>query len=197
MSLGGGLDREWCETLDSAGNRNMTGEGIEEQMVGCHTGNFAGLNIHPQPGFEYKWLVDPDSMGNRSMSGRIAIQHQGGQIVQAGDSEFAAFQKMDNLAGQASSLDTAVKFNELVLVRIPEERARKDAEANATENLRRLRADPSEGFAAGMTVEEQQLSPRGPTRFRTASHQMTFKHGGQDVEVSTPSGIVRTEDERK
>jgi hypothetical protein len=192
IGLGGGSDREWIEPLDSEGNRNPE-LGIEDQVVGCHVGPYAGLNgINLQPGFEYQWCLNPSRQG-----GSPADSHQihalGGQIVKDGDPEFAAFTKMEGM--EASPLDTSTIFRELVFVRVPVERMAERREENRRKNDRMLRKGPDESFVNRAShLESERYSGRGPTRFALRRHQTTFNHDGNTVEVSLPdSGIVRTE----
>jgi len=190
--LGGGTDREWCERLDSDGNRNPH-IGVEEQVVGCHVGVYAGLNLYnAQPGWEYQWMMNPSRTGS-SPADSLQIHQIGGKVVQADDPEFAAFNKMEGM--QASPLDTSNIFNELVLVKIPAERMAKRRQENVDKNARMLRAGPEESFVRQASdVESERYQGRGPTRFAMRGHQTQFNHDRDTVEVSLPdSGIVRTE----
>ena len=195
--LGGGTDREWLEPLDSEGNR-QTSTNMGDQMVGCHVGNYAGLNItNPQPGFEYEWMINPANSRN-AMSARIAINSIGAEIVNEGDPERAAYRDMDGM--QNAALDTSTTFNdEVVLVRIPEERQRVRRDEIEQKNQRMLRRGPEESFVNSASALEQlqRYNQRGPTRFALGDHQTEFKHDGSTAEVSLPdSGIVSTEHTR-
>ena len=59
IGLGGGSDREWIERLSSEGNRTNHGLPVDGEVVGCHVGPYAGLNlVNPQPGYEYIWMLN-------------------------------------------------------------------------------------------------------------------------------------------
>ena len=190
--LGGGADREWLEPLDAEGNR--TDLPIEERVVGSHTGAFAGLNVcDPQPGFEYQWCLNP-SRDRGGPADALAIHMIGGEVVQDGDPEFAAFKKLEGMNN--APLDTSTLYKELVLVRIPVERQEARRQENLEKNARMLRRGPAESFVAGASQSEQsaRYNERGPTRFALRGHQTEFTHGQDTAEVSIPdSGIVRTE----
>jgi len=189
--LGGGSDREWLEPLDSDGNR--TNLPIEERVVGCHVGPYAGLNVvDPQPGFEYQWMLNPSRSG-ASPADSLRIHVIGAQVVRDEDPEFAAFQKMEGMT--ASPLDTSAIFKELVLVRIPSATVEKHRRENLEKNARMLRKGPAESFVSRASqLESEKYSGRGPTRFASRDHHTEFKHDRDSVEVSLPdSGIVRTE----
>jgi hypothetical protein len=191
--LGGGMDLGWCERLDSDGNRNPH-MGVEEGVVGCHVGVYAGLNLYnAQPGNEYQWMMNPSRMGS-SPADSLQIHQLGGSVVQGDDPEYAAFNKMEGM--QASPLDTSNIFNELVLVRIPEARMAERRRENVEKNAKMLRAGPEESFVSRASDRErdERYQGRGPTRFAMRGHQTQFNHDRDTVEVSLPdSGIVRTE----
>lgn len=190
--LGGGMDREWLEPLDSEGNRNPDIP-IQDRVVGCHVGPYAGLNLYnPLPGYEYEWLLNPSRSG-ASPADSLQIHEIGGTVVKEGDQEFAAFTVMEGM--EASPMDTSTIFRELVLVRIPSEVQHARMQANLEKNNRMLRRGPEESFVGkASSLENERYSGRGPTRFALRDHQTEFKHGSDTVEVSLPdSGIVRTE----
>jgi len=191
--LGGGSQREWLEPLDAEGNRRSDDLPIDGQLVGCHIGDYAGLNlVNPQPGFEYEWLLNPATARN-STAASLQIHSLGGQIVSEGDPEFAAFKLMEGL--ESTPLDTSTMYKELVLVRIPVERQRARMAKIEEKNKKMLRRGPEESFVGrASALESERYSGRGPTRFALRSHQTDFKHDSDSVEVSLPdSGIVRTE----
>lgn len=190
--LGGGADREWLEPLDYEGNR--TNLPIEERVVGCHVGPYAGLNVcDPQPGFEYQWCLNPSRSG-AGPADAMAIHAIGGQVVTMDDPEFAAYQKLEGMGN--APLDMSTIYKELVLVRIPSERQAQRRQENLEKNAKMLRRGPAESFVAGASAAEQsaRYNERGPTRFAMRGHQTEFTHDRDTIEVSIPdSGIVRTE----
>lgn len=155
--LGGGSDRLDLEPLNFEGNRELDNL---EASYGCHAGEYAGLNIfNPQPNFVYSWANDNDR-------DRLLVRQRGGQIVQAGDPEMAAYKAM--VGHGQTDLDSAqTGYPGILLVRTPIEieRRRREEEdrrrqallrgggAEATYIQRGLR-NPEEvaaGAAAGRT----------------------------------------------
>jgi len=193
--IGAGADREWLIPLDTEGNRPSEHYNIEGNVVGCHIGPYAGLNVNnPQPGFEYQWEVNPHKGGSFNPAASHRIHQLGGQIVKTDDPEFAVYQLMEGGSNQPAPLDTNTVFNELVLVRIPAENLRRSREELSALNQRRLRRGPEEAFVNHTVGAEASYSSRGPTRFRLADHRSEFHQGGRAEEISTPdSGIVKTE----
>jgi len=193
IGLGGGSDREWIEPLNAEGNRVGHGVNTELNVVGCHVGPYAGLNlVNPQPGYEYIWMLNPSRSG-ASPADSLQIHVVGGQVVKEADPEFAAFMAMEGM--DASPLDTSTMYKELVLVRIPAEKQLKRQQDNDAKNQRMLRRGPEESFVGRAShTESERYSGRGPTRFALRDHQTQFNHDRDTVEVSLPdSGIVRTE----
>ena len=101
--LGGGSDREWTEPLAADGNRRNIP--LDERVVGCHTGNYIGLNVvNPQPGFEYAWYLSPSRSG-ASPADAFAIYSVGGHVVNETDPERAYLSKIEGLEG--TPIDTS------------------------------------------------------------------------------------------
>jgi hypothetical protein len=188
--LGGGREI-WMTPLDPEGNVDLSEEGIFENSIGNHTGDFIGLNVvNPLPGFEYLWLLNPNRQGAH-MGDALAIQRLRGHIVGSEDPEFAALTKIEGV--DKSFLDSCASFRELVLVRIPEEVIRKRREEEAEANMRMLKSGPAEEFVSKAGQLERQLyGNKGPTRFRKSDHSTYFNEGGQDGQPYLPdSGIVK------
>jgi len=116
--LGGGADRLDLEPLDFEGNRDMDNL---EASLGCHVGDSAGLNLFgAQEGFVYSWANDNDR-------DRLLVRSRGGQIVQAGDPEMAAYQAM--VGHTQTDLDSAhTGYPGVILVRTPIEIERRRRE---------------------------------------------------------------------
>ena len=193
MSLGGGYDRSWLAELDPYGNTNMEAYDVYENTIGCHGGDFAGMNVcNPQPGFEYSWELNPSRPGARVADGMKIFQNKG-QVVKAGDPEMAALSEM--IGVEVSFLQTTAQFQELVLVRYPTEVIQARREEIDEKNKAQLRKGPAEGFINRADPLEANYSSGGATRFRRSDHNTTFKEGDREVEVHTPdAGIVRVVD---
>jgi hypothetical protein len=190
--LGGG-EETWMTPLDPEGNADLSEHGIYENSVGCHDGDFIGLNIvNPLPGYEYAWLLNPNRQG-AGMGDALAIQRLQGHILTADDPEFAALQKLEGVDKQF--LDSCTGFRELVPVRIPEEVIRQKREQEHLANLKMLKSGPAEAFVERMSdLERSTYGNKGPTRFRQTTHNIEFDEGGQTKELHMPdSGIVKTE----
>ena len=190
--LGGGTE-QWMTSLDPEGNTDMTQHGVYDYTIGCHEGDFVGLNVrNPQPGSEYIWMLNPNRAGS-NMGDALAIQRLQGHIVTGEDPEFSAMEGMEGVDKQF--LDTCSSFRELVLVRIPEEVIREKREKECKANIDMITSGPAETFVEQADPLERQLyGNKGPTRFSQSTHITEFDEGGQTKELHTPdSGIVRSE----
>lgn len=190
--LGGGTE-QWMTPLDPEGNADLSAHGVFENSLGCHEGDFIGLNVvNPQPGFEYLWLLNPNRQG-AGMGDQLAISRLRGHIVTSEDPEFSALEKIEGVDKQF--LDTCSSFRELVLVRVPEEVIRAKREQEHQTNLDMLKSGPAEAFVEQADPLERSLyGNKGPTRFSRSTHMTEFDEGGQTKELHTPdSGIVKTE----
>jgi hypothetical protein len=192
----GGTEDQWLIPLDPKGNVDLSSEGIFENILGCHVGDFIGLNIaNPLPGYEYQWMLNPNRRG-AGMGDALAISRLQGHILTADDPEFAVLKQIEG--GDKSFLDTCSSFRELVPVRIPEEVIRQKREQEAEANLRMLKGGPAEDFVSrAHPLEHQMYGNKGPTRFRQSTHQTEFDEGGRTKELHQPdSGIVKVDDNR-
>ena len=186
-SFGGKVDREWLEPVDSDGNSPSEEDADYGHTVGCHTGNHMFLNIHnPLPGYHYVW-----ERKNANDLRRAVLK--GGQVVKSDDPEMTA---ADRAAGAdiVTSLDSLAEYNELQLVRYPEEAMRKIREAESNKAAKMLRGG-DESFVNSATAGEMapEWNPRGvKTRFATSQHRTEFKgDGGETVDQWTPDkGIL-------
>lgn len=190
--LGGG-EEKWMTPLDAEGNTDMSEHGVFGHTIGCHDGDFIGLNIrNPLPGFEYIWLLNPNRQG-AGMGDALAIQRLQGHIVTGDDPEMSVLEGMEGVDKQF--LDTCASFRELVAVRVPEEVMQNKRELEHETNLKMLKSGPAEAFVerAG-DLERSTYGNKGPTRFRQTTHNTEFDEGGQTKELHIPdSGIVKTE----
>jgi len=190
--LGGGEER-WMTPLDAEGNTDMTEHGVFENTIGCHDGDFIGLNVrNPLPGHEYVWLLNPNRTGG-GMGDALAIQRLKGHIVTGEDPEMSVMEGLEGVDKQF--LDTCSSFRELVLVRVPEEVMRARREQEHEKNLKMLKFGPAETFVSQADpLERTMYGNKGPTRFSQSDHSTYFNEGGQDGEPHMPdSGIVKSE----
>lgn len=150
------------------------------QMIGCHSGRFGVLNVAGQPGFAYCWANNnPRDLYNERL--------RGGQVVQAEDPEFAALKFQIGGAGQ---IDSAVLFQDCVLVRYPIEAKRQERAEIEQLNLKQVRGAEAQ-FAEGASAAERAATRRGPSRFRTDDHRVEYYSGGDVVGEWTPNdGII-------
>jgi hypothetical protein len=182
--MAGTSNRNQAEPLTN-GSRTSYSDDYEDldpnDMVGCHTGEFAVLNLgNPQPGFEYVW----ESSNPRA---RVGISIRGGEVVTSDDPEYAALRK---LSGASQGLDTATMFGDVVLVRYPVERVRQRREAEQSQALKQLRGTEAD-FVCRADNLERSLSPRRPSRFRRGDHHIEILGDNKVIEHWTPDkGII-------
>ena len=162
--LGGGADRAWLEPLDPEGNRDPGYEGEEEfdSMVGCHTGNFFGLNVcNPEPGFEYVWERNTDK-------DKLRCVRQGGRMVDANDREFAAVR---NILGvpEGSPLDSLNIYNDVVLFKYPESAIRRKREQEQKKARNMVRGG-AKAFIDRASEAEKEIARGRATRFARSDH---------------------------
>ena len=182
--LGGGADREWLEPLDEHGNREADIDEEFESMIGCHVGNFYGLNVfNPEPGYEYVWerATDKD---------KLRCIREGGRPVDAQDPEFAAVRSVLG-ANEGAPLDTLNIFNDVVLFKYPESAIRRKREQEQ-EKARIKLSGGARAFADRATEAERMFSPGRATRFARKDHQIDYQDSGNvSVDQWSPDkGII-------
>lgn len=189
MSLGSGPDLGLFVELDPSGRTDMSADAIFEETVGDHVGDYRGLNVvNPQPGCEYVWMLDPDRGTSRNrMAELMAIQMSGGQVVQKGDPELAAFEV---LAGSTVAAQEKVSNGEVLLVRLPAETVARRREEQLARNKTNLTGS-EEKYLSGASSFEIEAGNGEATRFRHRKHQLLFEEGGQTTHIHTPGGVVR------
>lgn len=194
MSLGSGPDLGVFVELDPRGCTDLTADGILDETIGDHVGDYRGLNIvNPQPGCEYVWMLDPERGGaTNRMADFMAIRTSGGEIVKKGDPEMAAF---EHIVGSHLGAQEKVSNGEVILVRIPIEEVARRREEQLLRN-RALLTGGEERFLAGASMAESQAGQGEATRFRHRKHQLLFEEGGAPTSIHTPTGIVRGDDLR-
>ena len=184
--LGGGADREWLEPLDEEGNKDPGYEVDDDfdDMVGCHTGNFFGLNVfNPEPGVEYVWERNTDR-------DKLRCIREGGRMVDANDREFAAVRHVLG-ASEGAPLDSLNIFNDVVLFKYPESAIRRKREQEQEKARNRMRGG-AQAFADRATEAERAISPGRATRFARADHRQDYEDtSGNLVDQWSPdSGII-------
>ena len=183
--LGGGADRAWLEPLNSEGNKEPDGEEEDfDRMVGCHTGNFAGLNLYnPQEGFDYVWERNTER-------DKLRCLQQGGRMVDANDPEFAAIRSMLG-ANEAAPLDSLNVYNDVILFKYPESAIRRKREQEQQKAQRSMRGG-AQAFIERANDAERAIAGGRATRFARSDHRDDLEDGsGNIVDQWTPDkGII-------
>lgn len=181
---GGGYDSAWLAPLDERGQRPA--DSLDE-VVGQHVGLYAGLNvINPQPDVEYSWARNTDN-------DRLLTKLRGGRVVQSGDPEMAYYNS--NVDGtNATPVDSAQIFGDVILIATPIEKVRQEREEQARRSQAQLRNSGSDfvNQASGAELDPHYSGGR-PTRFKREDHMLTFEDSnGRTVDQWTPDiGIVK------
>jgi hypothetical protein len=175
ITPGGGSDRSWFESLDLDGNTQTYDDSFDAEIhnlrtIGCHKGNMAGLNvINAEPGYHYQWVRESPS-DDRSARIRGLTP-----VTTDGDTNAASSLQ----AGSRSSPDSLVRYNELVLYRMPMHKYREYQQGLDEQSERQFRGGDAR-FAQGATAREQAASPRGPSRFARRDHRVEVRDGMHD-----------------
>lgn len=180
--LGGGKDRAWLEPLDDRGNVRSDDPDLDD-ITGCHQGNFFGLNVvHPQQGFHYVWE-------RNTQQDRLRVRTRGGEVVQAGDPELAAFETA--ATDRDTQMDSTNVFGDVVLVRYTEDAIRRVREGEQ-EKARNMMRSGARDFMDRATRAEREIAGGQATRFRRGDHRLDFEDAsGAVVDQWVPSdGIV-------
>ena len=146
-------------------------------IIGVHAGDYAGLNIvNPQPGFHYQWAkADPTS--------RMIEAQKGGQPVQAGDTDHPAY-KLGIVYDESDTptpLDTAEVYQDVVLMRYPEEVI-----------VERRRQDADKSLRAVSEADNTYLNGASPAELASGQGQRTrFAQRRHNLQVQDESGAVQ------
>ncbi len=164
--LGGGRDRSDLKPYDPEAYLESDDP---NDMMGCHTGSFQGLNVaNAQPGMFYAWADD-------SRQGLMRARINGYQVVSSEDPEMAGYRRMSGHDHQ--DLDSAsTGFAGVILVRrsAKDEKRVRDEEQVRRDDLLRSGAT-EEAFLDGATESEKQHSGQ---RFVRSDHR-TFTTEGE------------------
>jgi hypothetical protein len=177
--LGGGRDRADLTPYDPEA---FLESDDPNDLMGCHTGSFMGLNVsNPQPGFFYAWADD-------SRAGMMRARIKGYHVVGAEDPEMAGYRRMSGHDHQ--DLDSAnTGFPGVVLVRrsAKDERRIKEEEQVKRDDLLRSGAT-EEAFLDGASAQERQLSGERFVRPDHRSYSTTgVGENSQVIDAWTPS----------
>lgn len=171
--IGGGLDRR---DLESYNPDSFLESDDPNDMMGCHVGGFAGLNIaNPQPGWFYAWADD-------SRHGKLRARLNGYIEVKAEDPENAAYSKMIGFDHQ--ELDSAsTGYPGLVLVKRSaedERRVRAEERARHDDLLRSGAAE--RGYLHGGSAQE--VASGGQRTMQQTHRTFTTAGEGEDSQVT-------------
>lgn len=169
--LGGGKSREWLRPLTPEGRLDTDDPNLDD-MVGCHKGDFVGLNvINPDPGFEYVWELNrPRDIMRAKMRGGIRVG--------ADEPESAA------MAHLTDSTDTPVDgyhtFGDVTLFKYPIDKIAKIRAEESARAQAMMRGGAAE-FVSKATKLEQEMSRGQATRFKARNHGLQYLDGQENV----------------
>ena len=189
MAMQGGGDRTWLKPMSPNGSFNERTDD-DAEIVGCHKGFYGGLNIaNPEPGFTYQWIRnDPRDV--------YLARQRGWQAVDTEGTDKPAF--MLGINGDDSEtptqLDTAAVFQDILLVRMPEETHQRINEELREKAKAQLR-NGTDAFLDGADAAEMATgrTERGrlPTRMARAEHGLQAQQDGETVRLESQGGILQ------
>jgi len=162
--LGGGKDRAWLEPLDEKGNVKSDDPNLED-MVGCHQGNFTGLNM---TGVQAGTVVVWERNNPKDL---LSAKMRGGEVIRQGDPEAAAAGILTD--DRDTQMDSTYTFGDVVAVRYSEDAIRRIREAENTKAQNMMRSGAKD-FLDRATNAERQIAGGVPTRFRRHDHRLDF-----------------------
>jgi hypothetical protein len=173
--------------LNPNGSYDGDGDPELDDLHGCHSGTSFGLNItNPQPGFIYKWPRNTTRDINY-------YRRLGYTVVKAEDPEWSVGSKTPGDM-DATPLDSSDIYNDVILMRAPEEAVRQQVEREQAKTNSQLRSGAEE-FVSQANPAEIAASGGLPSRFAKREHRMDYRAGDSDqsplVRQWTPDrGIV-------
>lgn len=179
-TLGLGNARDWLTPLRPDGSRKYETHG-DEEIIGCHTGHSAGLNVrNPLPGYDYMW-------GSRDPRRLLVERQRGYEVVQDSDSDGPAW-KSEAVGGDHDAptpLDTANVYQDIVLLRIRSDRL---AELRAAEqqHARSLLDSGTRAFIERASPDEMLSGHGRATRMARSDHVTNLMDGDEIVEQHAP-----------
>lgn len=167
--LGGGADRLNLIPLNSEGNRDGGDNPELDNMIGAHTGTSYGLNVtNPQAGYVYKWP--------RNQAKDINYYRRlGYSVVRAEDPEWSVGSKVPGDL-DATPLDSSDIYQDVILMRAPEEAVRQQVEREQAKTKNQLRSG-ADAFVSNATPAEIAFSGGAPTRFAQRKHRLDYRSG--------------------
>ena len=146
------------------------------EVIGCHTGDSAGLNVaNPIPGMQYQWV-------RNDATARMLEGQKGGSPVLAGDEDFPAYELgLGGGSERPTPLDTSTAYKDVVLFRYREEdiaeRRRQDAK-----RAERMVSGASDEYLHGASPAELASSQGARTRFARRQHTLQMQDEGGAVQ---------------
>ncbi len=159
-------------------------------MIGVHTGDYAGLNvINPRPGWYYQYCKS-------TPTARMIESQKGGQVVADGDDDHPAY--MDGIVEDESDtptlLDTARVYGDVVLMRYPEKVIAARRQREEADSLQAI-SQADQDFLTGASPGELAAMQGQLTRFALRRHNLAVKdESGVVTQQWTPArGILETD----
>ncbi len=187
MAMQGGGDRSWLKPMAPNGSFNEDSpEGAD--IVGCHKGFYAGLNIaNPEAGYAYQWIRnDPRDI--------FTARQRGWNVVDTSGSDKPAFMLVTDGEEMPTQLDSSGVYQDIVLVRITEdqhEKLNQSVRERADSQLR----DGTDAFLDGASEAEMATgrTARGrvPTRMARSEHGLQAQQDGETVRIESQRGILQ------
>ena len=167
--IGGGVDRLTLKPLNPDGNREGNDDPELDNLSGCHSGTSFGLNlVNKQPGYIYKYP--------RNTARDINYYRRlGGTVVKTQDPEWSVNSKVPGDM-DPTQLDSGDIYNDVVLMRFPEEAIRQQVEREQVKTKNQLRSGAEE-FVSGANQAEIAASDGVPSRFAMRQHRMDYRAG--------------------
>ena len=153
---GGGLPREWLRPLRPDGNLNDPNDAL-----GCHRGDFEHMNVvNAQPGFSYYYAKN-------SPGAITSLMRRGYELVTSDHPERLGDVYNPNHGSNPTGLQA---FGELVLMRIPTERAARERQKEA-EQIKSQLSGATKEF-----LDESDVDTLGrPIRYQNPGHGVQFE----------------------
>lgn len=169
-NLGGGRSSFRMTPMREDG-RTRKWEDIDSNIdiLGCHAGDSAGMNIvNPQPGFEYQWV-------RSDATSQMLERQKGGTPIAADDPEAPAYTiGLTDTSDGPTPLDSGMAYKDVVLYRYPSDRM---AERHKEDAARAERAvtGAADQYLHGASPAELSTSSGARTRFARRDHALQMQ----------------------